>query len=141
VREAAEPLDGERGEGIVSALLLLAGALLPLLYLVSLFGRVEQAELTATQAASAAVRAAVLAPDLAAAQSAASAELAAAREQTSTPLALSLSGSFSRGGLLAARVTVAVPVGSLPFVGSIGTLRLQASARAPVDLYRSFPGS
>jgi hypothetical protein len=126
---------------MVAALILLAGALLPLCFLVSLLGRVEQARLAASQAAAAAVRAAVLAPNAQAGAQDAALELAAAQSQTGAPLALRLAGSFSRGGLLEADVSAEVPVGSLPFLGSFGTITLQASARAPVDLYRSFPGS
>lgn len=130
-----------RGEGMVAALLLLAGALLPLLFLVSLLGRLEQASLAAAQAASTSVRAAVLAPSAQAAQAAAQAELADAQTQTAAALRLRLAGSFSRGGLLEADVTAAVAVGELPFLGGLGTITLEASARAPVDPYRSFPGA
>jgi hypothetical protein len=131
----------ERGEGIVSALLLLAGALLPLCFLVALLGRVEQAALAAAQAASSAVRVAALAPDAQVAQDGAEAELEAAQAQTSAVLALRLEGSFARGGLLEADVSARLDVGDLPFVGGIGTITLVESARAPVDLYRALPGS
>ena len=57
----------EDGQGIVSALLLLAGVLLPLMFLVALFGRIEQGRLAADQTAQDAVRAASLAPTQAAA--------------------------------------------------------------------------
>jgi len=132
--------DGERGEGMVAALLLLAGALLPLLFLLSLFARVEQARLIASQAAWASVRAAVLAPSAQAAQSDAVAELAAAQAETAASLGLRLAGSFARGGLLSAEVSAEIPIGELPFLGGLGTVRLEASARAPVGAYRSFPG-
>jgi len=131
----------ERGEGMVSALLLLAGALLPLLFLIVLFGRIEQAKLVVTQAASASVRAAVLAPSEPAAQAAAAEELAAAQAQSAASLSLRLAGSFSRGGLLEADVSAALPLGELPFFGAVGTITIEASARAPVDAYRSFPGA
>ncbi len=39
-------LKREEGQGIVQALLLLAGVLLPLLFLVALFGRIEQGQQT-----------------------------------------------------------------------------------------------
>ena len=41
----------EEGQGIVQALLLVAGVLLPLLFLVALFGRIEHGRLAAEQAA------------------------------------------------------------------------------------------
>jgi len=130
----------ERGEGIVSALLLLAGALLPLCFLVSLLGRVEQAQLAALEAASSAVRAAALAPDAQLAQSDADAELAAAQGETPALLTLDLGGSFTRGGELEADVSAQLPLGSLPLLGSFGTITLRTRARAPVDPYRSLPG-
>ena len=52
-------LRDESGEGIVSALMLLAGVLIPLIYLVVVFSQIEQGRLAAGQAAQAAVRAAV----------------------------------------------------------------------------------
>ena len=55
-------LAAEDGQGIVSGLILLAGVLLPLLFVVPLFARIEQARLAADQGARAAVRAAVQAP-------------------------------------------------------------------------------
>ncbi len=44
-------LRDERGQGLISALILLAGVLLPLLFLVPLFARLEQGRLAAEQAA------------------------------------------------------------------------------------------
>jgi hypothetical protein len=125
---------------MVAALLLLAGALLPLLFLLSLFGRVEQARLAASQAASASVRAAVLAPSAQEAQTDAAAELAAAQAETPARLELWLAGSFARGGVLTAEVSAELPIGELPFLGGLGTITLEARAQAPVDAYRSFPG-
>ena len=69
-------LAGEQGEGIVSAILLLSGVLIPLLFLIALVGQVEQGRLAASQAARAAVRAAVEAPSASAAQTAAEQQLA-----------------------------------------------------------------
>ena len=130
-------LGGERGEGIVSALMLLAGVLIPLLFLLPLVGRLEQGRLAVSQAARAAVRAAAESPSAAAAQAAAEQELAAEQAQTRTPLRLQLSGSFERGGTLQASVSGQVAIGHLPLLGDFGTITVQASARAPVDQYRS----
>ncbi len=126
---------------MVSALMLLGGALLPLCFLVSLLGRVESARLVATQAAWSSVRAAVLAPSARDAQVAAQAGLSEAQQETSARLSLQLGGSFARGGLLEADVTTAVALGTVPFLGRLGTITLEASARAPIDLYRSFPAA
>jgi hypothetical protein len=130
-------LRDERGQGLVSALILLAGVLLPLLFLVPLFARLEQGRLAAEQAARDAVRAAVEAPNADAAQTAAENALARARAQTGKPLRLELGGEFARGGVLTARVHTSVDLASLPLVGRFGTIELGGRASAPVDRYRS----
>ena len=94
-------LRDERGQGLISALILLAGVLLPLLFLVPLFARLEQGRLAAEQAARDAVRAAVEAPNPTAAQAAAVNALERARAQTGEPLRLELEGQFARGGVCA----------------------------------------
>lgn len=137
MRTLLRRLAGERGEGIVSALMLLAGVLLPVLFLLPLVGRIEQGRLAVSQAARAAVRAAVESDSAAAAETAAEQELAAEQTQTSTPLRLTLGGSFVRGGTLQASVSGQVAVGHLPLLGDFGTISVHASARAPVDQYRS----
>ena len=130
-------LRGEDGQGLVSALLLLAGVLLPLLFLVPLFARLEQGRLAAEQAARDAVRAAVEAPNGSAAQAAADGALARAQAQTAERLRLELDGSFSRGGVLTARVRTTVALASLPIIGGVGAVELSGHASAPVDRYRS----
>lgn len=140
-RRLARLASDERGEGIVSALILLAGALLPLIYLILVFSQIEQGNLAVSQAAQAAVRAATQASDATAAQQAAEQELAAEQAQTATPMQLDLTGSFERGGVLAAQVTGEIPVGRLPFLGHLGTITVRATAQAPVDEYRSLTGA
>jgi hypothetical protein len=130
-------LRDERGQGLISALILLAGVLLPLLFLVPLFARLEQGRLAAEQAARDAVRAAVEAPNPTAAQAAADSALARARAQTGEPLRLHLGGEFARGGVLTARVHTSVAFASLSVVGHFGTIELSGRASAPVDRYRS----
>ncbi len=127
----------EHGQGLISALILLAGVLLPLLFLVPLFARLEQGRLAAEQAARDAVRAAVEAPNPNAAQAAAEGALIRARAQTREPLRLELGGEFARGGVLTARVHTSVALANLPFVGRFGTIELSGRASAPVDRYRS----
>jgi hypothetical protein len=130
-------LRAEAGQGLISALLLLAGVLLPLLFLVPLFARLEQGRLAAEQAARDAVRAAVDAPNASAAQAAAGGAVIRAQTQTKEPLRLELDGTFSRGGVLTARVHTTVALASLPFVGRLGAIELSGHASAPVDRYRS----
>ena len=130
-------LRDERGQGLISALILLAGVLLPLLFLVPLFARLEQGRLAAEQAARDAVRAAVEAPNPNAAQTAADNALARARAQTGEPLRLELNGQFARGGVLTARVRTSVSFVTLPVFGRFGTIELSGRASAPVDRYRS----
>ena len=135
----ADTLRDERGEGIVSALLLLAGALLPMLFLVSLVGRIEQAELVATQLAQSSVRAATLASSATQAQRAADSQLTAAQAESPAALELTIAGSFVRGGVLESDVTARLPVVSVPLLGEVGSITLAQTARAPIDLYRSLP--
>ena len=137
-RTLRQRLASERGEGIVSALMLLAGVLIPIIFLLPLVGRLEQGRLAASQAARAAVRAAAESASATAAQAAAEQQLADEQAQTRTPLHMQLSGNFERGGSLEATVTGQVAIGHLPLLGDFGTITVHATARAPVDQYRSF---
>jgi hypothetical protein len=127
----------ESGQALISGLMLLAGVLIPLLFLVPLFARVEQGRLAAEQAARDAVRAAVQSPSATAAQDAAQQAIARARTQTGEPLQLTLEGEFGRGGVLRARVRSEVALASIPLFGGIGTVEVNGDAAAPVDRYRS----
>ena len=127
----------EDGQALISGLLLLSAVLIPLLFLVPLFARVEQGRLAAEQAARDAVRAAVQAPSSTAAEAAALAAVARAREQTGQPLELTLEGTFGRGSVLRARVRAEVDLTRIPLFGPIGTVEVQGDAAAPVDRYRS----
>lgn len=128
----------ESGQALISGLILLAGVLIPLMFLVPLFARVEQGRLAAEQAARDAVRAAVQSPSATAAESAAEAAVVRARTQTGEPLELTLEGEFGRGGVLRARVRTDVDLTRIPLFGSIGTVEVSGDAAAPVDRYRSF---
>jgi hypothetical protein len=130
-------LRDERGEGMISALILIAGVLLPLLFVVPLFARLEQGRLIAEQTARDAVRAAVEAPSADMAQQAANAAAERGQTETKEPLQLVLNGAFVRGGTLQANTTVQVALATLPFFGSLGTIPVHGQARAPVDQYRS----
>lgn len=131
-------LSEQRGEAaILSGLLLLAGVLIPLMFLIPLFARIELAQVDAQQAARDAVRSAVQAPDGTAAHAAAHAALTREAAGSSAPLALSLNGAYTRGASMTASVTTSVPIGSLPLPGHFGTITIHAHASAPVDRYRS----
>jgi hypothetical protein len=131
----------ESGQALISSLLLLAGVLIPLLFLVPLFARVEQGRLAAEQAARDAVRAAVQSPSSTAAQVSAEAAVARARAQTGEELQLRLEGEFARASVLRARVRTEVDLARIPLFGSIGSVEVSGDAAAPVDRYRSLLGS
>ncbi len=134
-------LRSESGQALISGLILLAGVLIPLLFLVPLFARVEQGRLAAEQAARDAARAAVQAPSSTAAEVAAEAAVARARTQTGESLQLTLEGEFARAGVLRARVRTKVDLARIPLFGSIGTVEVSGDASSPVDRYRSLLGS
>jgi hypothetical protein len=138
IRRVGHRLNGERGEAaMVSGILLVAGVLVPLIFLIALFARVESAQLAAQQAAHTAVRSAVQAPDSTAASSAANAALNRERAGSGVPLTMSLSGTYARGDVMSANVSASVPIGKLPLLGSFGAITVHAQANAPVDRYRS----
>ena len=131
----------EEGElGIVSALLLLAGVLLPIMFIVVAFARIENGRLAASHAARDAVRAAVEAPTASDAQQAADQAIARAQTQTGVTLQLQLDGTFARGAVLRAQTSAQIGLASLPFVGRLGTITVHGNAAAPVDTYRSLIG-
>jgi Flp pilus assembly protein TadG len=130
-------LGDEAGEGLISGLLLLAGVLLPLMFLVAVFSRLGSARLDAQQAARDAVRSAVLAPTPRAADAAANAAVARASAPGRARLQLTLDGRFEPGEVMTARVSTSVSVGSIPLIGDIGTVVVRGRASAPVDRYRS----
>jgi hypothetical protein len=133
----ASRLRRQEGQGIVQALLLLAGVLLPLMFLVALFGRIEQGRLAAAQTARDAVRAASQAPSQTAAEQAADDALIRAQQQTGLPLSINLQGELQRGATLTANTTVTVSLADMPFFGQFGTVTIHGHARTPVDQYRS----
>ena len=137
MRRLRRRLREERGDGLVTGLILTAGVLVPLMFIVPLFARIESAHLAVQQAARDAVRSATLAADAAQAQAAAHSAAAAARAQTGEPISLTLSGQFARGSVLTADASARVALASLPGLGSFGTITVTGRASAPVDRYRS----
>jgi hypothetical protein len=136
-----QKLRREEGElGLVSALLLLAGVLLPIMFIVVAFARIENGRLAAAQAARDAVRSAVEAPTATDAQQAADYAIARARTQTGVPLQLQLQGTFARGAVLQADTSAQIGLASVPFIGQLGTITVRGSASASVDSYRSLIG-
>jgi hypothetical protein len=127
----------ERGEALITGLIVLGGVLVPLMLIIPLFGRIESSKLAVQQAARAAVRAATLAPDATQAQAAAAQAANTTRAQTRVPLHLTLEGRFARDSTLRARTNVSVSLGNIPGVGSFGTISVRGQATAPVGQYRS----
>jgi hypothetical protein len=127
----------ERGEALITGLIVIAGVLVPLMLIIPLFGRIESSKLAVQQAARDAVRAATLAPDAAQAQTAAAQAASTTRAQTRVPLHLTLEGRFARGSTLTAHASVTVALGSIPGVGTFGTISVRGQASAPVSQYRS----
>ena len=137
MRRAIEALRDESGEGLISGLILLAGVLLPLMFLIAIFGRLETARLAAQQAARDAVRSAVQAPTPDQASTSAQEALARARARGSARLQLVLDGQFEPGKVMTAHVSTRVALGEIPLLGNIGTVTVRGTASAPVDRYRS----
>lgn len=138
IRALKTKLVDERGEAaMVSGLLLLIGVLIPLMFLIGLFARVELAQVDSQQAARDAVRSAVQAPNATQANAAATEAVARERSADGVPLSLSLTGTYGRGQVMSAHVTTTVPIGTLPFLGHFGTVVVHGQASAPVDRYRS----
>jgi hypothetical protein len=136
-----QKLRREEGElGMLSALLLLAGVLLPIMFIVVAFARIENGRLAAAQAARDAVRAAVEAPTASDAQQAANRAITRAQTQTGVTLQLQLNGTFARGAVLQAQTSAQIGLASLPFIGQLGTITVHGRAAAPVDTYRSLIG-
>ena len=137
-----EKLRREEGElGMVSALLLLAGVLLPIMFIVVAFARIENGRLAAAQAARDAVRAAVEAPTASDAQQAADQAITRAQAQSGVALQLQLDGTFARGAVLQAQTSAQIGLASLPFIAQLVTITVHGSAAAPIDTYRSLIGA
>jgi hypothetical protein len=130
-------LSEESGEGLITGLILLAGVLVPLMFLVPLYARIELAQVDAQQAARDSVRSAVQAPNASAADAAATSAFGREQAGSRTPMSLRLGGTYARGQVMSARVTARVPIGSLPVIGHFGTVVVHGEARAPIDRYRS----
>jgi len=130
----------ESGEALVETLLLLAGALLPLLALIALSARLELARLGVDQTARDAARAASQAATSAGATAAAQSALRRAQQQSPNQLTLTLRGQLVRGGAFTATVTSTVELAGLgSLLGRLASVRISGQATIPVDRYRSLP--
>lgn len=131
-------LRDESGSSLITGIIVIGALLIPLLFLIPLFARVELAHLATEQAARDAVRSAALAPNAATAHDAAEAALARAHARGMPgSLAVTVSGEWERGSVLRADARSTVTLGRLPGLGRIGKVTVRAHARAPVDRYRS----
>jgi hypothetical protein len=137
MRRALHKLRDESGEGLITGLILIAGVLIPLMFIVPLFGRIETARLAAQQAALDAVRAATLAPSAAQADSAAQAAIQTTSQEAGTTIHGELTGQFARGSLLTVNTNTTIKAVALPGVVSVGSVTISGQASAPVDNYRS----
>jgi hypothetical protein len=127
----------ESGQGLITGVIVIGALLVPLLFIIPLFARVELAHLAAEQTARDAVRSAVEAPDPDHAHAAADQALARGHARDHAPLDLTLSGDWHRGSVLRADARATVSLGRLPGLGRIGHVTVRADARAPIDRYRS----
>lgn len=134
-------LRDEAGSSLLTGAVVIGGLMVPVLFLVLLFARVELAHLAAEQTARDAVRSAAQAPDFD--RASAAVDLAAARARTidGTPVRVSLSGEWQRGSVLQADARTTVSLGRLPGLGRFGRVTVHARARAPLDSYRSLTGA
>jgi hypothetical protein len=131
----------ESGSSLITGVLVIGALMVPVLFLVPLFARVELAHLAAEQTARDAVRSAAQAPDLDRANSAVDLAAARARGDGRAPVRVSLSGEWRRGSVLQATARTTVTIGRLPGLGRFGRVTVQARARAPLDQYRSLAGA
>lgn len=135
-------LRDESGQSLITGVIVIGALLIPLLFLIPLFARIELAHLAAEQTARDAARSAALVPTASAAHDASEAALARARERdTPGSLAVSVSGEWERGAILRTDARSTVTIGRLPGLGRSGKVTVRAHARAPVDRYRSLARS
>lgn len=127
----------ERGDGLVDALIILIGVLIPLMFIVPLFGRIESARLAVEQASRDAVRAATLSATPQQANSAAQAAISTTGQESGTTIQGSLTGEFVRGSVLTVDAHTTIKAVALPGLVSFGTVTISGQASAPVDQYRS----
>jgi hypothetical protein len=134
-------LHDETGSSLITGTIVIGALMVPILFLVLLFARVELAHLAAEQAARDAVRSAAQAPDQEGASAAV--DLAAARAPTvdGAPVRVALSGEWQRGSVLQADARTTVAIGRLPGLGRFGRVTVEARARTPLDQYRSLAGA
>ena len=130
----------ESGQALISSLILLAGVLIPLLFLVPLFARVEQGRLAAEQAARDAVRAARHRHRLRPRSPLRRRSRARGSKQESHSSSCSRASSPARASSAPACEPRSTSHESRLF-GSIGTVEVSGDAAAPVDRYRSLLGS
>ena len=125
----------DRGSAPVE-LAIIAPVLLIISELVIGFGRIEQANLTATGTAAAAARAASLARTPAAAQAAARAMVQADRASCPSPQVTVDTAAFHPGGLVKVTVACRPSLAQLTSVGLPGHVRLVSTMASSIDQWR-----
>ncbi len=137
MRHTLHKLRDESGEGLITGLIILAGILIPIMFIVPLFGRIETARLAVQQAARDGVRAATLSATAQQADSAAQTAIETTGQESSTTIQGQLTGEFTRGSVLTVDAHTSIKVVGLPGLVSFGTVTISGQASAPVDQYRS----
>jgi len=130
----------ETGSAPISLALGVGLLIFPVLLLVLSLPTWEARTVDARDAAAAAARALVSADswsDGVASADAAVADIAAVDGVASEDLTVSYSGSLQRGATVAAQVTVTIPAGRIPGIGTFATMHYSATSAQQVDDYRS----
>lgn len=127
----------ERGDGLIDGLIILIGILIPLMFIVPLFGRIESARLAVQQASQDAVRAATLSATSQQANTAAQAAISTTGQESNTSIQGSLTGQFARGSVLTVSAHTTINAVAIPGLVSFGSVTISGQASAPVDQYRS----
>ena len=115
----------------------------PVLLLVLTLPTWEARTVDARDAAAAASRALVTSDSWSngvAAANAVVSSIASTDEVASEDLTANYPGSLTRGGAVTAEVTVTIPAGRIPGIGSFGAMHYSASSTQLVDEYRSISG-
>ena len=131
----------ESGSAPISMALGLGLLVIPVLLLVLTIPTWEARSVDARDAAAAAARALAVSDtwsDGVAAAGQVVAEIEENNGLSAQDVAVSYQGSLVRGGTVTAEVTVLIPAGRVPGIGSFGAVHYSATSTQQVDDYRSF---
>ena len=134
-----DPIRGQRGSAPLSLVLGLGLLVIPILLLVLTLPTWESRTVDARDAAAAAARALVTSDswDAGVADANRVVQEIASTDGVGGELAVSYSGSLTRGGSVSARVTVTIPATEIPLIGAVGDLHYSSTSTQLVDEYRS----